>query len=118
MHFCILFLAGTLSAQVNTEDSIVGIVNDSSGAVIAKAGVTVTNTDTGLTWTAPPTVLEPFSFCHCRPAPIQFRYSHLASVLSFFRPPSRDRRSEAGAGTTCLRLECLHPFFIVLLETA
>ena len=49
--FLLVFLTFTvsLSAQVGTEGSILGIVTDSSGAVVAGAEVTVVNLGTNLT---------------------------------------------------------------------
>ena len=48
MVFCALYLlAATASAQ-NITGSIVGTVTDPSGAVVSKATVTITNTDTNV----------------------------------------------------------------------
>ena len=48
----VLALAGILAAQVGTQGTILGVVQDSSGAVIPGAEVKVTRTETGIVHTA------------------------------------------------------------------
>src|SRR5688572_20802961 len=52
VFLAVLTFSTSLSAQVGTEGAILGVVTDSSGAVVAGADVTVVHLDTNLTKTA------------------------------------------------------------------
>ena len=48
MVFCALYLLAVTASAQNITGSIVGTVTDPSGAVVSKATVTITNTDTNV----------------------------------------------------------------------